>query len=332
MSVVAGCLLLDGVLLAADTRITYTRSDGSHVFVDNALKIFLFAPGTAIGYVGTVETASLLLQHMIAGRDRRKRTDPLRLYRWIPRLLRAVYRRLPSDLQRQVSFMVASSFADTPKTVETATIWRMLFEASKNGMNSITGTLPFDILSSGKAIVQIPNTCDGMLYSMSSPNFEPRVCPPLGFMAIGSGHKVVEDVERDHARIVLGDVNSPWEADWFRRAIKNFVERNSVDEVGGLYPVLKVRGNETAPVGMEVRSHKQGSSEVESDVALLIEDGQWIQRERLSGVAVTLQPPWDLLKNATHNALFDHIDSRRWRKRTNANPAVRAGRVLDTSK
>ncbi len=55
MSVVAGCLLIDGVLIAADTRITYTRANGSSVFVDNALKIFPFAPGTAVGYVGVVK-------------------------------------------------------------------------------------------------------------------------------------------------------------------------------------------------------------------------------------------------------------------------------------
>src|SRR5271166_3591456 len=141
MSVVAGCLLLDGVLLAADTRITYTRSDGSLVFVDNALKIFPFAPGTAIGYVGTVDTASMLLQHLIAGRERRTRTHPMCLHRWIPRLLRAVYQRLPSDLQRQVSFMVASSFANSPRTVDTTTIGRLLFDGVKNGTNSISGAL-----------------------------------------------------------------------------------------------------------------------------------------------------------------------------------------------
>jgi hypothetical protein len=315
MSVVAGCLLLDGVLLAADTRISYPRS---HVFVDNALKIFPFAPGTAISYVGDVETASMLLQHLIAGRDRRKRNHPVCLHRWIPRLLHAVYDRLPSDSQRKVSFMVASSFADRPKTVETATIAQMLSDGVKNGMNSISGTLPFDILNSGKAVVQIPNSRDGMLYEMSSPKFEPKACPPLSFMAIGSGRTVAEDIERNHARIVLGGDHSLWEAAWFRLTIKRFVERNGIDGVGGLYPVLKVRGNETIPFGFGVRSNQQGSSEVEADVTLSVEAGHWIQRERLSGVSVTLQPPWNLLKNATHNDLFDYIDSRRGWKWANA--------------
>ena len=286
---VAGCLLLDGVLLAADTRITYPQDNGTDFFVDNALKIFPFAPGTAIGYTGYVEPASVLLEHLIAGRDRRRRTDPIRLRRWIPRLLRAVYRRLPSNLQKQVSFMVASSFADRPKMVETATIFQMLLEGAKNGMRGISGTLPFDILNSGKAVVQIPNTCEGMLYAMSSPNFEPKECPPLSFMAIGSGSTVIEDIQRTHARIVLGDVNSDWAASWFQQAIKSFVERNDIDSVGGLYPVLKVRGNDITLIGMNVTTYKQGTSQVEADVALLIEDGQWIQREHLSGESVTLQ-------------------------------------------
>jgi hypothetical protein len=60
--------------------------------------------------------------------------------------------------------MAASSFADTPQTVETAAIARLLLDGAKNGMNMISGTLPWNILSSGKAVVQIPNTCNSILY------------------------------------------------------------------------------------------------------------------------------------------------------------------------
>lgn len=314
MSVVAGCLLLDGVLLAADTRITYTREDGSQVFIDNAIKIFPLAPGTAIGYVGTVETASELLKYLIVGRDRRKRSDPTSLYRWLPRLLRATFRRLPPHLQMPVWFMVASSFANRPSKVATASIANMLFDAVKNGMNSLNGTLVWDILDSGKEVVEIPNSCDGMLYEMSSPNFDPKVCPPLSFMAIGSGWKVVEEIKRDQARIVLSDANSDWAAQWFGQSIRGFIEHNGIDSVGGLYPMLKVRGNEITAFGLNVRTHKQGSSEVEADVALEIEAGQWVQRERLSGASIPLQPPWELLKSANRDVIFDYIDSRRWRK------------------
>jgi hypothetical protein len=216
--------------------------------------------------------------------------------------------------------MIASSFADTLQAVETATIGRLLFDGTKNGMNMISGTLPWQILTSGEPVTQIPNTCNSMLYVMSSPNFKPRACPPLSFMAIGSGKAVVESILRDHARIVLGNVNSHLEPAWFRLTIKNFVEHNGIDSVGGLYPVLKVRGNETFPIGFAVTNsnYRQGSSEVEAQVELSVEAGQWIQRERLSGTSVMLQPPWDLLKNPTRNALFDYIDSRRWRKQKNA--------------
>lgn len=91
MSVVAVCLPFDGVLLVADTRITYTRSDGTRLHADHAQKVFAFAPGTAIGFVGRVDTASALLQALIKERDRRllskashRRLDPTHLFFWIP--------------------------------------------------------------------------------------------------------------------------------------------------------------------------------------------------------------------------------------------------------
>src|SRR5260370_34849846 len=109
VSVVAGCLLTDGVLIAADTRITYPSAGGSEIHVDNAIKIFPFASGTAIGYVGDVGTASVLLQHLISGPDRMARTDPISLSNWMPRLLRSVYSRLQPHLMREVTSMAGRS-------------------------------------------------------------------------------------------------------------------------------------------------------------------------------------------------------------------------------
>ena len=183
MSVVAGCLLPDGVLLAADTRITYTQPDGSTVYGDNAIKIFPFAKGTAIGYVGDVTTASYMLQYLIQGRDRRKRTDPMRLYHWIPRILRALYRRAPTP--KSVAFMVASSFQNQCTQIERSVVGNMLMDAVKDGLTGLSGTLlVFDILNSSKSVVELPNTCASILYTMSSRTFEPILAPPLSARAI----------------------------------------------------------------------------------------------------------------------------------------------------
>lgn len=197
MSVVAGCLFLDGVLLTADTRITYTRPDGSKVYVDNALKVLPFAPGTAIGYVGAVETASALIQQLIDGRDHRKRIDPASMTRWIPRLLSSAYRRLGQSMS--VSFIVASSFEGRTTRVERNKIGEILFQAVSNGLTRLSGTLPLDILGTNAPFVRIPNSSAAILYAMHSPEFEPRFCPPLSFMAIGSGGAATEAIQRAHA-------------------------------------------------------------------------------------------------------------------------------------
>jgi hypothetical protein len=119
-------LLTDGVLIAADTRISYSSSGGPEYHVDNAIKILPFAAGTAIGYVGDVAAASFLLQHMINGRDRRKRTDPINLTTWIPRFLRVAYSRMKPELKKNVSFMVASSIHDRHMIVERAKVGEIL--------------------------------------------------------------------------------------------------------------------------------------------------------------------------------------------------------------
>src|ERR1700722_3379123 len=100
-----------------------------------------------------------LLQHLIAGRDRRARIDPISLANWIPRLLRAVYRRLQPKLMRDVTIMVASSICDRPMVVETAKVGEILFDAVRNGLHGMSGTFPFDIIGCGVPFVLLPNTC-----------------------------------------------------------------------------------------------------------------------------------------------------------------------------
>lgn len=312
MSVVAGCLLPDGVLLAADTRITYTQPDGSTVYGDNAIKIFPFAKGTAIGYVGDVTTASYMLQYLIQGRDRRKRTDPMRLYHWIPRILRALFRRAPTP--KSVAFMVASSFQNQCTQIERSVVGNMLMDAVKDGLTGLSGTLAFDILNSSKSVVELPNTCASILYTMSSPTFEPILAPPLSARAIGSGRMVVESLRRHQASIIFDDPLSGAGPSLFRLMIQGYVETNDIDGVGGLYPILKVRGDDCIPCGQHTQTHKQGTSEIEAQVELSIEDGRWVQRDTVSGACIILQPPWDLAKSSTANQLFDHIDKRRWHK------------------
>lgn len=300
------------VFIAADTRITYRQNDGSEVHVDNAQKVLPFAPGTAIGYVGEVETASRLLQHMIAGRDRRNRIDPVSLRHWIPRFLRAEYRRLPPPFRKDVAFMVGSSFVDRPFVVEKAKIGRIIFEAVKGGMTGFTGSLLTDILFTNAPYIPLADTCAGFVYTMRSPDFVPVLCPSLESVAIGSGSGVVESIQRTEALILIDNPGHfELHAHWFRLAISGFVERQNISSVGGLYPVIRVRGNDFQEIGQSTQQYKRGSSEIEGDVRLLVENGRWVQKNRTNGKEIPLELPWNLLKRANKSDLFDFLDRRR---------------------
>ncbi|MEN6536168.1 MAG: hypothetical protein ABFD89_21080 [Bryobacteraceae bacterium] len=306
---------MDGVFLAADTRVTYSKGPGQDIYVDQAMKVLHLAPGTAIGYVGRVETAAVLLKYVIDGRDHRERTDPISLMNWLPRVLRAAYQRVRPELRGDVAFMVGSSLAGRPMLVETTKVREILFEGVKNGLNSIVGRLPITILSSGARFVSLTNTCAGLLYVLRSPGFELRICPPLQVAAIGSGHGVIEEVRRVHARVLFDySGNVGIQAYWFRQAIADFVERNDISSVGGLYPVIRVRGNDFLCIGQSTKKFKRGTSEIEADVTLSVENGCWVQRNRVTGKEIKLELPWNIPKNPKQDIRFDDIDRRRSRK------------------
>jgi hypothetical protein len=83
------------------------------------------------------------------------------------------------------------------------------FEPVKNGLQGTSGTLPLDILRCASPFVLLPNTCQGLLYTMRSPGFEAEYVPPLNYKAIGSGQAVVEDVQRVHARMLFDYPGNP---------------------------------------------------------------------------------------------------------------------------
>jgi len=60
MSVVAGCRLLDGVIILADSRATISVN-GKTFYLDNLQKILPFTPYIVIGFAGNVKVISKIL-------------------------------------------------------------------------------------------------------------------------------------------------------------------------------------------------------------------------------------------------------------------------------
>ena len=83
MSIVAGCAMLDGVLLAADCRVTVKRSGLPDIHIDSAQKLFTLTEETSFGFVGDVGAAAHLLR-ALEDQFGRHRKDAFSLGTWLP--------------------------------------------------------------------------------------------------------------------------------------------------------------------------------------------------------------------------------------------------------
>ncbi len=144
MSVVAGCSLLNGVLLAADCRATIKRHPASDVHVDTVQKIFGVLPHTAIGFVGDIGAAGFMLYHLLIQSRRKKKSNPRDLLRWFSRFLRRSYAdyRPKGRGKGDVFFMGASILAGEPNVIERQAFVDMMEDIRLGKMTVNTSSLP----------------------------------------------------------------------------------------------------------------------------------------------------------------------------------------------
>lgn len=312
MSVVAGCSLFDGVLLAADCRATIRMHNKPDIHSDNVLKVFALLPHTALGFVGDIDVASYLLQNLLIGLDKQRRKDPISLSQWIPRLFRNHYNRfLSKNGNRTVVFMIGSILRDRNNIVERKAVVELVkyicFGNSPIKRNWIPDFL-MKILKVPEKYkwIEIPNTCRNLLYTIASPNFEIRSYSPLQFTAIGSGESCLEQIDYYKDAIFAWDPgNSFVESSQFRQIIQNFIDEKGIKSVGGLYPVLKVSGKGVEHIGMSAEIPVGGTR-----IELSFQSNRWIQRNVTEKKELPIIMPWEFMKlkgfqNKTFNDLSD---------------------------
>jgi len=310
MSVVAGCSLFDGVLLAADCRATIRVQNNPDTHSDSVLKVFALLPHTAIGFVGDIDIASFLLQSLLSQLSKRRRNDPISLSLWIPRLFRHQFKRYTEKRgHRSVVFMVASALRDRMNIVERKAVAKLVehigFGHSPIQRNWIPGFL-VQILKIPATYkwVEMPGTCMNILYTLASPNFEIKSYAPLQFTAIGSGQSCLEQIELyQDAVFALNPGNSFVESSEFRQVIQNFIDEKGIASVGGLYPVLKVTGKGVEHIGMSTEIPVGGTR-----IELSFCEGRWVQRNLKEGKELQIVMPWEFMngkdmKSRTFNDL-----------------------------
>lgn len=298
MSVVAGCSLFDGVLMAADCRVTIRVQNKPDIHLDNVLKVIALLPHTAIGFVGDIDIASFLLQCLLMRLAKSPRKDPISLSCWIPRLFRYQFSRYTSMKgNRTVVFMIGSVLRDRRNIVERKAVVELVnyicFGHSPINRNWIPGFL-FEFLKIPDKYkwIEIPNTCRNILYTLASPNFEIRPYAPLQYTAIGSGESCLEQIDRyNDAIFALDPGDSFVESSQFRQIIQNFIDEKGIKSVGGLYPVLKITGRGVEHIGMGTEIPVGGIR-----IELSFQSGRWIQRNVTAGKELPLLMPWELMK------------------------------------
>jgi len=304
MSVVAGCSLLNGVLLTADCRATIQYPNQPDIRSDNVLKVFAIHRNTAIAFVGDIDIADHLLSKLVVGLKNRSRKDPISLSNWLPRLFRHEYQKFVSQRrERTVIFMIASVIKGRPNVVERKAVEELVkyigFGHSPIQRNFMPNILIEIIkLPSKFKWVTLPGTSMGILYVLASPSFQMRAYRPLQFAAIGSGESAIEEITKyQDAILALDPGNSFVESSQFRQVIQRFIDERKIQSVGGLYPVLKVtdRGVEHITMGAEI---PVGGTRIE----LAFENGRWIQKNLSTGKQIPVLMPWEFIKNPCTNA------------------------------
>lgn len=311
MSVVAGCSLFDGVLLAADCRVTVTRGRTREVYSDNVQKVFGVLPHTAVGFVGDCGAAAFILPHLLIQASRMRENGPADLVRWMPRLFRRAYADYnPSYGEKTpISFMAVAVEVGKRNVVKRKVVVDLVNDIAFGKTTIKRSWMPGFLMEFLKIdprieYVSLQGTSKGLLYVMRSPGFEPEHYDPLQFVAIGSGERVVEEIHayRD-AVLAIAPGDSGVEAGQFRDAIRHFIDRHNIETVGGLYPAVKIssKGAEALEYGFEI---PVGGTKIR----LVYEGGRWVQENVSTGKAIRLLFPWELNPdNVRKDMRFDDL-------------------------
>lgn len=300
MSVIAGCSFFHGVMLLSDCRMTVSRVGRSNVHIDNVQKLFALTPTSAIGFVGDIELAGLLLRELLAQlpqKARQKKVDAVSLFNWIPRYLRSAYERV---CQRHgspsVKFVVGSVLPGYPNVIERAKV-RAIMERFRLGkLSAQRNWLPsilVDILKTPPDVthVLLQDAPLGLLYFLGSPSFDPICLEALEFGVIGSGEGATLHIERDLDWIFAGDVGNPFmEAMALRETVDSFIREQNVESVGGLYPCIRLGADGLNVLGYSTEI-PLGGTRIELSVN---EKRRWVQKNLSTGKEIGLLYPWEI--------------------------------------
>jgi proteasome subunit B (beta)-like protein len=297
--------MLDGVVLAADCRVTLERSGLPAIYVDNAQKLFTLNDETSLAFVGDVRAAAHLLR-ALAARVGHRRNDPVSLLLWLSRLFRYEFARYSSTNSGPgIAFMVAQVLRGRPNRLRREEVVKLFKHIRSDGHPFRRNWYPGWIMSvlatpPEQEFVWFAGTHRSVLYSVRSPDFNVEPHDTFQFAAIGSGEISKTYIARTYDMIVAGDGGT--ELFFLRDAIRDCVRDEKIQTVGGMYPALKVSAAGTVYLGEGVQLADG------TNIELVYESGQWIQRNLSTRKEIRLIPPWQICGKETESREFDDVE------------------------
>src|SRR5260221_852433 len=299
MTMIAGCVLPDGVLMAADCRISWA---GLPFASDEAIKLVKLGDANVVGYAGDVRTMSWLLGHLLGPQLSHRRTDPVSVSRWLPRFLRATYlalgRRYPV---RPVDIMVAASLKGRPTLLPRATLMGAVYQTKALDITNWLAVRCIREFEKRADPIIVPDSTAGLLYVMSSPDFEPRSSTGLTVAAIGSGMSVVNDLDLYTPLLMAGRPDRAVNA--FVDALGGYYSESAAPGVGGALIMARLdRGR----VWSLCLSEPTNGGQVE----VFSRDGRFHVRNTATGQVVSLRYPAEIVKaTAPRQMVLDDFKS-----------------------
>jgi hypothetical protein len=297
MTMVAGARLVDGVLIAADCRITWETPKG-FLHTDDAQKLIRVGDSTVLGYAGHLTTVNYLLPHIYATlRQPRRRGDAIAVRRWLPRFLARAYRALARHRSiDQVHFMAAGSIKGRLARLDRDLLWETIEQTHTLQVNNWLAVRCLDqFTNSHEQTLTVPDSSEGLLYVMSSPEFKPKDVPPLGVQAIGSGRAAADVLQTYRPLIMCAHPDRA--PDMFSDALSGYFVEHGLSTVGGMLMISHAFNG-----GVTSLLLSGGDKQIEAK-----RDGAYFHvRNNATGKEIRLKYPSELLRVPPRNpVLFD---------------------------
>lgn len=272
MTLVAGQLFFQGIVMTADSRVTVFKNNRIIALKDIGQKLFHFPNNIILGFCGDYDFATSILDFLSRQVEKRPKLQNIFIfYDKAPKLIRYAYEVLSQrkKLRPQVNFLIGGIDFKRPTIVKE------------------TG---------GKKII-LGNILNGKLFAFYCPDFiKKEANHEDSILVIGSGSPSKENTEKDLKKLqysIRADLPLIHAASLISWALRNESKKLKIETVGGLFQVATIDLNGTAFHAYETRSEVNNSDEL--DLALFIRDGRYIQKNLKTGEEKPLLRPHEVI-------------------------------------